>query len=112
MLLICVTLSRILEYLVEYCLMDDRSDGPGVHPAGERADGRWVQWFLASWATVVCQKRELCTHWISLYLSYSHPPSVFCEQVYTQPESGLMDDGFSKGVGNCAVIPKSGFISI
>jgi len=27
---------------------------------------------LANWATVVCQKEELSTHWISLYLSYSH----------------------------------------
>ena len=27
---------------------------------------------LANCATVVCRKEELCTHWISLYLSYSH----------------------------------------
>ena len=25
---------------------------------------------LSNWATVVCQKEELSTHWISLYLSY------------------------------------------
>jgi len=32
---------------------------------------------LANWATVVCQKEELPTHWISLYLSYSQcPPSA------------------------------------
>jgi len=36
-------------------------------------------WCLANWATIVCQKEELSTHWTSLYLSYSHPPSVFCE---------------------------------
>ena len=29
-------------------------------------------WCLANWATVVCQKEERSTHWISLYLSYSH----------------------------------------
>ena len=27
---------------------------------------------LSNWATVVCQKEELSTHWVSLYLSYSH----------------------------------------
>ena len=27
--------------------------------------------FLGNWATVVCQKEELSTHWISLHLSYS-----------------------------------------
>ena len=27
---------------------------------------------LSNWATVVCQKEELSTHWTSLYLSYSH----------------------------------------
>ena len=36
-------------------------------------------WCLANWATTVCQQEELSTHCISLYISYSPPPSVFCE---------------------------------
>jgi len=32
---------------------------------------------LANWATVVCQKEELSTHWTRLYLSYSHISANF-----------------------------------
>jgi len=31
---------------------------------------------LSNWATVVCQKEELSTHWISLYVSYSQFPKA------------------------------------
>ena len=33
--------------------------------------GNRINRCLANWATVVCQKQELSTHWISLSLSYS-----------------------------------------
>ena len=41
---------------------------------------------LSNWATVVCQKEELSTHWISLYLSCSHPFFFFFTLV-TGPRS-------------------------
>ena len=60
---------------------------------------------LSNWATVVCQKEELSTHWISLYLSYSQGLRfnslvlAFLCPVAGQPPAGPPENLKGKGGG-------------
>jgi len=45
---------------------------------------------LANWATVVCQKEELSTHWISLYLSYPQDLELSHQGGKSGPQSALL----------------------
>jgi len=66
---LCVSLNSRLESNKE-----EEDLGCGVQPTPtHRTIPAGNNRCLANWATVVCQKEELSTHWISLYLSYSHP---------------------------------------